>query len=225
MAKARDSNAWPGVRDCTRFPLFRLFVRTTAPAKRTDCSAAGHLHGVSMREGAEATQTALALEQELFAGIASIKPWQWSAQGLRLVHSALAVSIKLCWATECHYHRDRSMRWAPAPALSIKLCRRSGVGEPIALSMWCLNLRKQHAVDVLCLQAQRCSLWSIAGDRIEHDRPLILAQYNVLVSGSPHGSVEAIGGRNSGNCKPSVTRESVNSVVCFTVPFVPGPCR
>ena len=41
-----------------------------------------------------------------------------------------------------------------------------------------------------CVYKRALLARSIAGDRIEHDRPLIQVQYNVLESGSPHGSDE-----------------------------------
>ena len=164
MAQARDSCARPGVRDYTQLPLFRLAGRTATPAKRTARSAAGHLKGVSMPEGTEATQTALAHEQELFIATASIRPWQWSAWEMRLVHSAPTLLI-------------RPVGQPDVTAI--------GTGAPLPVV--------SHFENAACCEcavstSECCSLWSTAGDRIEHDRPLIHAQYNVLESSSPHGS-------------------------------------
>lgn len=80
------------------------------------------------------------------------------------------------------------------------------------LRMCCVYKRCNGCGALQVIESNTTALWSLR---------------NITCLGQVHhmGLMSAIGGRNSGNCKPSVTRESVNSVVCFTVPFVPGPCR
>lgn len=138
MAQAHDSDAWPRARDCTRLPLSSLFVRTAAPAKRIGCSAASHLDGASVLEKLRSHRRLLLVSGSYSLHLQVSGPGNGSP-GVETGASGPSCVDKTLLGNRVSLPSGRRKRWALAPTLSIKLCRRSGAGEPNALSLWCLN--------------------------------------------------------------------------------------